>query len=125
MKIDHCIEVLSKCITTSVDPFYLAHTNRGIAYSILGNSKEALADFNTVLDAQPSNFHVLFNRAVLHKTTKNYEKALIDLNRAISYAPDDPQMYAERGRVAAVQNKAEAAMKDFAIAMALDDSVKL
>ena len=124
-KIDHCIEVLSKCITTSVDPFYLAHTNRGVAYSILGHSKEALADFNTVLDAQPSNFHVLFNRAVLYKTTKNYEKALIDLNRAISYAPDDAQMYAERGRVAAVQNKAEAAMKDFAIAMALDDSVKL
>ena len=68
---------------------------------------------------------MLFNRAVLYKTTKNYEKALIDLNRAISYAPDDAQMYAERGRVAAVQNKAEAAMKDFAIAMALDDSVKL
>ena len=115
----------NKCIENSSDPFYLAHINRGIAYAIQDKGHEALEDFDYVISKQPSNIHVLYNRAVLRKRTKNYSQATADLNRAIMYAPDDAQMYVERGRVRAAQKKVEAAMKDFAIALQLDETVKL
>jgi tetratricopeptide (TPR) repeat protein len=124
-KIEECISMMNKCIENSSDPFYLAHINRGIAYAIQDKGHEALEDFDYVISKQPSNIHVLYNRAVLRKRTKNYSQATADLNRAIMYAPDDAQMYVERGRVRAAQKKVEAAMKDFAIALQLDETVKL
>ena len=56
---------------------------------------------------------------------KQFSKAIEDLNRAIIYAPDDAQMYVERGRVRTSQKKVEAAMKDFALALQLDETIKL
>lgn len=121
-KIDKAIELFDKCIGSSPNPYHLAHINRGIAYGISSKFDKALNDFNYVLKDQPSNIHLLYNRAVLHKLNHNFQDALSDLNRAIMYAPDDAQLYSERGRIYSAQNKMKMAMVDFAIALQLDET---
>ena len=121
-KIEKAIEMFDKCIGCSPDPYYLAYVNRGIAYGILSESDKAMNDFNYVLKHQPSNIHLLYNRAVLHKLNHNFQDALSDLNRAIMYSPDDAQLYSERGRIYSAQNKMKMAMVDFSIALQLDET---
>ena len=43
----------------------------------------------------------------------------------MAYAPDDAQLYAERGRIFARQNEMKLPMADFAIALQLDEGVVL
>lgn len=120
-KISKAIEMFSKCISSSPDPYYLAYINRGIAYGVSMEYDKAFSDFDYVLKEQPSNIHLLYNRAVLHKLNGNLQDALSDLNCAIMYSPDDAQLYSERGRIYSAQNKMQMAMVDFAIALQLDE----
>jgi tetratricopeptide (TPR) repeat protein len=41
----------------------------------MGNNEAAMADFDKVLELQPSNSHALFRRGFLWKRNKKYDEA--------------------------------------------------
>ena len=48
----------------------------------MGNTEEAMADFDAVLRMQPGNSHALFRRGFLWKRKKKYDEAAQDFEDA-------------------------------------------
>lgn len=55
--------------------------NRGIAYSMLRQSDQALKDFGRAIEANPYSAHAYFNRGNLYKSMEMYEKAEEDYKK--------------------------------------------
>ena len=67
-----------------------AHVNRGNAYRDLGQTQQALTDYEAALRANPKNVHAYRNRGWLHEKQGETELALADYERAAELgAPDD------------------------------------
>ena len=70
---------------------------RGSAYGASGQTDNAAKDFKTILDADPTNKHGLFNLAVAYKEANLLNQAIETFSRLISLQPDFLNAYYERG----------------------------
>jgi tetratricopeptide (TPR) repeat protein len=95
---DKSIHLFSEAIT--FDPeFKLAFMSRGAAHLRLGQTQEALADFNHVLEMDPNNARAFHLRGLAHEKIGEYVKAVADLSKAIEINPEYGAAYYSRANL--------------------------
>ena len=74
-----------------------AYTNRGGAYSNLGQHSRAIQDYTQALRLKPESAEAYTNRGVAYTGLKDYSRAMQDFDQAIRLKPDDAEAYTDRG----------------------------
>ena len=78
--LDEALRHYDEAIRINPD-FTEAYINRANAYDALGRSKDALRDYGRAIKASPDDSLIYLNRAVTYYRTKEYDKALADLQK--------------------------------------------
>ncbi|MUG92530.1 tetratricopeptide repeat protein [Scytonema sp. UIC 10036] len=103
-----------------INPQPLQYILRGEIHRNMGDTQEAIKDFDTALNLQPDNPFAYRQQGVARSQEGNYQGALADLNKAISLQPDNAYAYVDRGVVYAQMGNRLAFMEDFNKAMRLE-----
>lgn len=77
---------------------FVAHYNRGLLRSFVGDDNRAIEDFNFVLQEEPSNILATYNRALLRERTGDYRGAITDYTTLLKAFPNFLYGYAARAR---------------------------
>ena len=86
-----------------------------------GDTLAAIADLDTALMLNKYSHEMYAMRAGLEATvTKNYEKALVDMNEAIRLQPQESQYYVLRAQIHYSLDNYDGAMEDYGNAINLD-----
>lgn len=85
---------------------------RGNFYYNQEKYKEALANYNWVLELEPDDPNALYNRGLVYIRLERYEEALVDLNRSLKLRPDDPDTLVVRGVIYGHLKRCEEALAD-------------
>ena len=113
-------------------PTWRAYHNRGVSYAVLEKFKEALADFNEAIEANPkqhgSSFfnraEVLYELSTLEATDTQAAKLLTaaerDYTRAINADPTDVQALTGRAHAKFELQRPDEALRDFDLAIEID-----
>ncbi|ABV50050.1 Hypothetical protein P9215_04341 [Prochlorococcus marinus str. MIT 9215] len=86
---------------------------RGTLWQELNNHEKAIDDFTSALNIEPKLFTAYFNRAESQIMIGEYEKALIDINKAIDFEKDDGDYFYRRGFIKTYLKQNKEAKKDF------------
>jgi len=78
---------------------YAALNNRGVAYSELGNTEDALADFKAACALAPEDSIPHLNLATLLEDAGELEGALAEITRAIQLSPTNSSYYMVRASI--------------------------
>lgn len=90
-----------------------ARLDRGIIlYRELGLHDEAKADFDALLDEDPSFGPALLNRALLLQESGKFASALADLDAYLSLPPEDDEYWRLASRTAAILREVVADLGD-------------
>jgi tetratricopeptide (TPR) repeat protein len=96
-----------------LDPEYaIAYSNRGIAYSKMGEYQQAINDYNHAIKLYPNYAKAYFNRAFTYSKLKNYQQAIADYTMAIQLNPTDANAYVLRGVIYSTLGNREKACED-------------
>ncbi len=106
--------------TIKINPQPLQYILRGEIHRNMGDTQEAIKDFDTALRLQPDNPFAYQQQGVTRSQEGNYQRALADLNKAISLQPDNAYAYVERGVVYAQMGNKLAFIEDFNKALRLE-----
>tara|TARA_Y100000815_G_scaffold264596_1_gene280425 strand:+ start:8791 stop:9246 length:456 start_codon:yes stop_codon:yes gene_type:complete len=90
---------------------HTTRTNRGYAYRNIGAYQKAIADFTAELEINP-NAYSYEHRSVVYYLTKNYDKALGDVNMSIERAPNNSISYKTRALIFKAMGSKEKACAD-------------
>jgi tetratricopeptide (TPR) repeat protein len=93
---------------------------RGTAYSLRGELKLALADFDQALALDPTYGGVSLLRGIASSASSEYRQAIEDFTRALALDPNNTFAYAHRGMASRKLKDYEQAMADFDRVLALD-----
>lgn len=119
---DHkgAIELLKKCIAEgNLTKSSLARTYRniGIALKRDGRPKESLEYYGKAIELAPSDVHMDYvNRGNSYSEMKEYDKALLDFDKAQKIKPDFNEAYYNRGIVYERLEKLKEAKEEFKLA---------
>lgn len=105
-----------------------AHQERGDIYFDLGMDEaatdaydKAKDDFSQVIDQQPDDRNMLtdalYNRGMLYYQDASFAEAIADFDKAIELAPEDSELYLQRGDIYAEMGKTDLAIADFSKAI--------
>jgi tetratricopeptide (TPR) repeat protein len=94
---------------------YLA---KGAHNEALGNKKEAVKDYDTLIKLEPFNAEGYYCKAILDTSLKDYDGSIRDINKAITVLPKAEQMRLEvylsfRGDAKRVMGKTTEAISDY------------
>ncbi|KAF3887995.1 MULTISPECIES: serine protease [Nostocales] len=103
-----------------INPQPLQYILRGEIHRNMGDTQEAIKDFDTALNLQPDNPFAYRQQGVARSQEGNYQGALADLNKAISLQSDNAYAYVERGVVYAQMGNRLAFVEDFNKALHLE-----
>ena len=98
---------------------------RGALNQFLGNRERAIEDFSEALSRRSDYFETLYLRGLAYYQGENFDAALKDLDRAISYDRKDPQVYELRAMVYRDLGETEKAKADFKRSSELEASLVL
>lgn len=98
----------------------IAHTNRGIAYDALNETKRAIVDFSKAIEIFPDYAVAHYNRGVAYADIGEFERAIVDFDTAIRLVPDDPDAFDARGFTYVDMGDYGRAIADFSTAIELD-----
>ena len=77
---------------------FVAHYNRGLLRSFLGDDNRALEDFDFVLKVEPDNTLAVYNRAEIRERVGDYQGAEADYTLLLKEYPDFLYGYVARAR---------------------------
>src|SRR6185312_15201395 len=97
-----------------------AHGYLGMAETLQGHFKEAIAHFQDQIRLNPSDAAAYFNRAIAYGGMDDLAKSLADLDRAVRLKPDYVEAYANRGVAHLFLNDPKRAIEDFDTAIKLN-----
>jgi len=80
--------------------------------SEIGDVNNAIQDFDQVLEMNPDNILIYFNRGLLKMEIKDYEGAYNDFSQSISIYPDFVKAYLARAATSMDMRDYDAAEKD-------------
>jgi Flp pilus assembly protein TadD len=106
---DHTLKV--------TDNNWAFYNNRGIAYSSLGNYRQAIDDCSRAIEINPGYAEAYNNRGVAYSALGNYRQAIEDYGRAIEIKPDYADAYNNRGTAYAYLGNYRQAIEDFSRAI--------
>jgi tetratricopeptide (TPR) repeat protein len=105
----------------AIKPAYAgAFAERGVAYSMLGKTEQALADFDQAITLLPDVAGFYFVRAQALERSGAFERAVADLDKAMELDPRVAAFFALRGRINAALGRHDVALADFSHALELD-----
>jgi tetratricopeptide (TPR) repeat protein/S1-C subfamily serine protease len=96
-----------------INPQPLQYILRGEIRTSMGDTSEAIKDFNEALRLQPDNPFAYRQRGIAQFNEENYQAALADLNKAITLQSDNAYAYVDRGIVHAMMGNSKAFIEDF------------
>ncbi len=99
---------------------YVAHYNRGAAYSDLGRHEQAIVDFDAAIGINPKDAMIHDYRGVAHAALGHHDQAIRAYDEAIALSPTYSSAYYNRGLSELQLGKDEAAIDDFTRAIELD-----
>ncbi len=98
----------------------LAYTYRGSAYSVRGDTAKALADFGEALKLKPDFYEAVYERSIAFSRMRDYQRALLDTDRAIKINASDWRGHNMRGNANTALSKFDDAIRDYAEAQRLN-----
>ena len=116
---DKAIDVCTRMIRSSNQQAHLTYYNRGFAYSKKGQHEKAIGDYTKAIELGPPNERIYQARASSYESTKEYDKAIWDLDKAVAFAPGE-QSYLSRARFYRNRGKYDEAIADCGRAIQMD-----
>jgi tetratricopeptide (TPR) repeat protein len=101
------------------------YLERGIKYMQAGDARQAVADFDKVVERETLNVRALTLRAEGYMKLGRPADAITDLSGCLALAPADPQLYLARAEAYAATGDARRAETDLAEAHRLDPNATL
>ena len=118
-KNQEALEALSKGIELDpTDPE--AYTNRGRAYSGLGNYQQAIKEYDTAIELDPKDAFTYFLRGLAYSDLGDHRRAIKDFDRAMELDPKLARAYTNRGIAYGVLGDHRRAIRNFDRAIELD-----
>ena len=119
---DSLVELHPDCRKCSSS--WAGYTHRGHARRRLEDYDLALRDFNLAIEwaLKGSNYylgHAYSNRGICHDNMKNWDQAIVDLDRGIQLCPDYGNAWLERGRCHKAKGNFKQAVADLTEAIRL------
>ena len=96
-----------------------AYSNRANLHASQRNWVDAIADYDQAIDINPLNIRARLNQAITLREMREYDEALDCLEIALFFRPNNPALYAERGRTYQLKGEWNKAMSDYATARRL------
>ena len=90
-----------------------AFMNRGVFYSTINDTLNAIIDFNKAIELEPENSICYSNRAEFYKSSKKYEKSLSDYNKAIELEPNETIYLFDRANLYCDMEQYDKSLSDF------------
>jgi tetratricopeptide (TPR) repeat protein len=90
-----------------------AHNRRGELRAEAGQEDQALADFESSVQLDPSRYGAYHNRGVSYGLAGRYEEALADFNRVLKLKPDHSKAWFNRGELRFNQGDLAGALADY------------
>ena len=102
------------------------YLQRGFSFFYAGDFKNAITDFNTVLDTDKQNLDAFLQRAAAWYQLQQYEKAIEDYKRAAEFdlGKNNPLLYYDMGLAKNGLSQYVSAIKDFDKAISLSKEDK-
>ena len=110
LRYEECIPDFTKAISLKPS-IHTARTNRGFAYRNLEQYEKAIADFTAELAVNP-NAYSYEHRSHVYYLTKEYGKALTDVNKSIEKDPNNPISFKTRALIYKATDLKEKACSD-------------
>lgn len=63
----------------------------------MGKYEEAIRDYTTAIEIQPTNAYAFYNRGISFDRQENFRAAIADFSRAIELQPDNADFFHNRG----------------------------
>jgi len=102
------------------DEVYKSYTNRGIAFTSLGQWNNAINDFNKVIDMDPNYGSGYLDRGVAYQNTNQWNKSIEDFSKAIEIDPNNLDAFAGRGVSYGVLGQSDKAIADLSRTIEID-----
>ena len=96
--------------------------NRGHAYYQLGEYQQAIQDYNHLLNLDPKEARVYFDRSLIHYKLKEYQQALADCEYALELDPHFALAYYGKGLIHLSMRNMNQAKADFIKSLELDST---
>ena len=90
----------------------LIHNNRGFAYYVMGDYRQAHADYSAAITIKPDYSTAYHNRGIAHSTLGDHTQAIADFNHAIRLKPAYSEAYNNRGKSYSALNDFHKALED-------------
>lgn len=97
LRYEECILDFTRAISLKPS-MHTARTNRGFAYQKLKQYDKAISDYTAELVVNP-NPYSYEHRSYVYFLIKDYEKALMDINKSIDEAPDNSISFKTRALI--------------------------
>jgi protein O-mannosyl-transferase len=102
------------------DNNYTAYYNRGTAYADLGNYRQAIEDYDKVVEINPKYKEAYNNRGNASAILGNYRQAIGDYDKAIEINPKDEKAYNNRGNAYLLLGNDRQAIGDYNMAIEIN-----
>jgi len=116
-----CTKVISR--TMLGDPLSTAYMNRGIAYAQRHDTKKAIADLTSSIDANHANNFAYYNRGNVYLDLGKPQEAIADYSKAIQIAPDMSPAFLNRALASEMIGDRAASVSDFRTALTLEPTL--
>jgi tetratricopeptide (TPR) repeat protein len=97
-----------------------AHYYAGLMKSEEGDFNGAIAEFNHLIELNPSDAIAYYNRGLLEANKRAFDRAIADLNHAIQLSPKFARAFNDRGSIKATIKEIDGAIADFDHAIQLN-----
>ncbi len=95
------------------DNNYIAYYSRGHAYTILGNYRQAIEDYDKAIEIHPVYEEAYFSRGSVYAILGNHKRAIEDFDKAIEIYPTNADPYVNRGNAFSRLGNNKRAIEDF------------
>ena len=102
-----------------------AYNNRGNAYTDVGDSGRALADFDRAIELNPNYVNAYNNRGSTYAEKGDYGRAIEDFDHAIELDSNYADAYSNRGNAYGAQENFDRAFADYGKALELNPSLAI
>jgi tetratricopeptide (TPR) repeat protein len=103
--LDHAVKV--------TDNNYLAYYSRGLAWWRLGNTGQAIGDYDKALSIHPKYDIAYNNRGSVYAVLGNYRQAIRDFDKALEISPNNAGLYINRGNAHSLLGNDRQAIGDY------------
>ncbi|OKH30220.1 hypothetical protein NIES2101_42645 [Calothrix sp. HK-06] len=114
---DEAVQAFDEAIKREKDIAYLAYYGKGLALAWAGKAQEAAIALLEAVKVKPDYIAALQIQSLVYRNLKQYEQALVAINKAIEHQPKNPNLYNEKYGV--LQNLKRYSEAEIAIRLAI------